>query len=278
MQVFAAWLLVLGTVDDPGFGGVTEAAPEGPASGYTDDDDEGPPPANVEPASTSTPTADPDVDASLSGAGDFPGAGASRSLQRFPDAPTAAPTDAPTSLELELNRAGLDPNRHPLLALRVEVARARRAFEDGRQHGLYSLRDEEAAWRAAEAILLDVERIALHRMNTCLTRQGKNVVVKNYRMTAAGPVALSTQELLAHASPVDPDGCSRLSLIDDAVVRRVRRAHEIARELTERRFGFHEMAERRALEAEQATLRKELAREDLPILSLPGGMDPHRSR
>jgi hypothetical protein len=275
MQVFAAaWLLVLGMVDEPGFGGVTEEAPEAAANGYADDDP--PPRVDEEPAATATPTAD--VDASVSRAGDFPGGGSSRSLEPFPESPIAESTDAPTSLEVELKRGGLDPSRHPLLALRVEVARARRAFEDGRQHGLYSLRDEEAAWRAAEAILVDVERIALHRMNTCLTRQGKNVAVKNYRMTAAGPVALSTQELLAHASPIDPDGCSRISLIDDAVIQRVRRAHALGHELSTRRFGYHEMAERRALEAEQATLRKELAREDLPILSLPGGQDPHRSR
>jgi hypothetical protein len=102
--------------------------------------------------------------------------------------------------------------------------------------------------------------------------------VKNFRMTPAGPIRLSTQELLAQASPVDPDGCGRIFLVDDALVQRVRRAHALRQELSTRRFGFHDMAERRALEAEQAALQKELAKEDLPIISLPGALDPHQLR
>jgi len=244
--------------DDVGFGGAPAPAvdvTEEPGEEAVDDD--------------SAPATRP---------GDFVTGAGSRTLAAFPEpkAEDVAPTTTP--LELELERARLDPAQHPLLALRVEVARARQAFEQGRKNGLYSLKDEEATLRDVEAILVDVERIALHRMNVCMTRQGKNVVVKNFRMTPAGPIRLSTPELLAQASPVDPDGCGRIFLVDEALVARVRRAHALQRELATRRFGFHDMAERRALEAEQAALQKELAKEDLPIISLPGALDPHQPR
>ena len=108
---------------------------------------------------------------------DFKTGAGSKTLKAFPEpvAVDLGPTKTP--LELELERARLDPAQHPLLALRVEVARARQAFEQGRKNGLYSLRDEEANLRESEAVLVDVERIALHRMNVCMTRQGKRVVV-----------------------------------------------------------------------------------------------------
>ena len=51
---------------------------------------------------------------------------------------------------------------------------------------------------------------------------------------------------------------------------------ELRRIFDTRKFSFHEMAERRALEAEQAAILKELGKEDLPIISLPGALDPHQ--
>lgn len=263
------WSLAVVVDDEPGFGGTDPSSDEvasSPPSGGGEDDDGGG--AAVLTPAAPTPPSRPD---------DFQAGAVRRTLERFPEQP-AVDTATPTPLELELARGGLDPGRHPLLALRVEVARARQAYEAGRQHGLYSLRDEEETLSSLEALLADVERIALHRMNVCMTRQGKNVVVRNYRMTAAGPVTLTVQELLAQASPIDPDGCSRISLIDAALIERVRRAHSLTKELSTRRFGFHEMAQRRALEKEHAAVRAELAKEDLPVLSLPGGTDPHRSR
>jgi hypothetical protein len=259
--VFRVFLGSLAADDDVGFGGAP-AVEKDDLDGDVDH-------AEATGAVDDAPTARP---------GDFVTGAASRTLAAFPEPKVEDVALVKTPLELELERARLDPAQHPLLALRVEVARARQAFEQGRKNGLYSLKEEEATLRDVEAILVDVERIALHRMNVCMTRQGKNVVVKNYRMTPAGPVRLSTPELLAQASPVDPDGCGRIFLIDDALVQRVRRAHALRRELSTRRFGFHDMAERRALEAEQAALQKELAKEDLPIISLPGALDPHQRR
>jgi hypothetical protein len=261
--MLALALVFLGTLaadDDVGFGGAATATED-----VADDRD------------------DPEVgdgagDAPAVRPGDFVTGAGSRTLAAFPEPKEADVAPTKTPLELELERARLDPAQHPLLALRVEVARARQAFEMGRRNGLYSLKDEEATLREVEAILVDVERIALHRMNVCMTRQGKTVVVKNFRMTPAGPIRLSTQELLAQASPVDPDGCGRIFLVDDGLVQRVRRAHALQRELSTRRFGFHDMAERRALEAEQAAIQNELAKEDLPIISLPGALDPHQPR
>jgi hypothetical protein len=237
--------------DDVGFGG---AAPE-------------PPDETVDVGEAPEPTPP---------AADFVTGAGSRALAAFPEPKAEDTAPKKTPLELELEAGRMDPAQHPLLALRVEVARARMAVEEGRRGGLYDIKDEEAALTAIEAVLADVERIALHRMNVCMTRNGKNVVVKNYRMTPAGPIRLSTSELLAQASAVDPDGCGRIFLIDEAVVTRVKRAHELRRIFDTRRFGFHDMAERRALEAEQAGILKELAKEDLPIISLPGAVDPHR--
>lgn len=258
MPALVLILTILGTIaadDDVGFGGAPDAS-EAAVPAAVDD---------VEKVPATRP-------------GDFVTGARSPTLAAFPDPKQADVAPTKTALELELERARLDPAQHPLLALRVEVARARQAFEQGRKNGLYSLKDEEAALRDVEAILVDVERIALHRMNVCMTRQGRSVVVKNFRMTPAGPIRLSTQELLAQASPVDPDGCGRIFLVDDALVQRVRRAHALQHELSTRRFGFHDMAERRALESEQAALQKELAKEDLPIISLPGALDPHQPR
>lgn len=253
--MLALALVFLGTLaadDDVGFGGA-------PAAEVVDDADDADDAPAVRP-------------------GDFVTGAGSRTLAAFPEPKEADLAPTKTPLELELERARMDPAQHPLLALRVEVARARQAFEVGRKNGLYSLKDEEATLRDVEAILIDVERIALHRMNVCMARQGKTVVVKNFRMTPAGPIRLSTPELLAQASLIDPDGCSRISLVDEALVQRVRRAHALQQELSTRRFGFHDMAERRALEAEQAAIQKELAKEDLPIISLPGALDPHQPR
>lgn len=208
--------------------------------------------------------------------GDFVTGAGSRTLAAFPEPKAEDLAPKKTPLELELEKARMDPSQHPLLALRVEVARARMIVEDGRKGGLYGIKDEQQALADLEAILADVERIALHRMNVCMTRNGKAVVVRNFRMTPAGPIRLSTPELLAQASAVDPDGCGRIFLVDDALVTRVKRAHALRKIFETRTFGYHDMPERRALEAEQATILKALSTEDLPIISLPGALDPHR--
>ena len=94
-------------------------------------------------------------------------------------------------------------------------------------------------------------------------------------MTPAGPIRLSTPELLAQTSAVDPDGCGRIYLIDQALVTRVRRAHEVKTILETTKFPFHQMAERRAYEAELKALEGELGKEDLPIMTMPGAVDPY---
>jgi hypothetical protein len=176
---------------------------------------------------------------------------------------------------IELDKARLDPTQHPLLQMRVEVARAEAELRIIQQKGLYGSREQEARVSELRALLVDIERIALHRMNVCMTRQGKSVVVKNFRMTPAGPIRLSTPELLAQTSAVDPDGCGRIYLIDQALVTRVRRAHDVKIILATTKFPFHQMAERRAYEAELKALERELAKEDLPIMTMPGAVDPY---
>ncbi len=259
MSTLALLLLcALAADDEAGFGGSADVADDVDVS--ADDD--------------SAAIVD-DVAAPAERAGDFVTGSLSRTLPSFPEPTEAATAPQKTPLELELERARMDPAQHPLLMVRVEAARARMALEDGRKGGLFSLRDEEAAVAKADAILADVERIALHRMNVCMTRQGKQVVVKSVRMTAAGPVRLTTAELLAQASPVDPDGCGRIFLVDQALVDRIRRAHELQQILTTTKFGYHEVKIRRELEREQEAIQKALANEDLPIISMPGLADPY---
>ncbi len=176
-----------------------------------------------------------------------------------------------TKLEDELARAHLDPARHPLLQLRVDVARLHDELAAAEARGLTSARGVEERHAAAAALLADVERIALHRLQRCVVRTGQPVAaVKNHRMTAGGAVALSTSELLGQASVLDPPGCARIDLIDQAVVDRVRRARAVRIELRDRTFPFHRLDERRALEAEGKALAKQLADDGLAVVLIPG--------
>ena len=99
--------------------------------------------------------------------------------------------------------------------------------------------------------------------------------MKNVRMTAAGPVRLSTAEVMAQTSAIDPDGCSRIDLVDQALVDRLRRAHDVKNTLMTVPFPYARIAERWALENELKKIEKELALEDLPVLSVPGLKDPY---
>lgn len=193
----------------------------------------------------------------------------------FPTTPTEPPPRKKTSLEIELEKARLDPARFPLIQLRVDVARLDADRLEAESRGLSAATSIKEELGRVRAILVDVERIAMHRMNVCVTRQGKRAVVKNYKMTAAGPVRLSTQELIAQTSGIDPEGCARFELIDAAVVTRVRRAHELRQILKTTTFPFHKLDDKRALEKEQQALLKELGKEDLPVISLTGGVDPY---
>jgi hypothetical protein len=191
----------------------------------------------------------------------------------FPEAPPPLPTPKKTRLEEELERARLDPARFPLIQLRVDVARLDAQRAELENQGRSAAQEVRTELEATKAILVDVERIALHRMNVCATRNAKGTSVKNYRMTAAGPVRLSTSEMLAQTATVDPDGCARIELVDRAVVDRVKRAHELRKILATTTFPFHKLDDKRALEREQKALLAELAKEDVPVISLAGGRD-----
>ncbi len=199
--------------------------------------------------------------------------GGSSTLSSFPETPPAPLPPKKTKLEEELERARLDPARFPLIQLRVDVARLDAQRIDLENQGRTAAQDVRKQLEAAQAVLVDVERIALHRMQVCANRNGSATQARNFRMTAAGPVRLSTNELLAQAGSVDPDGCARIELVDAAVVTRVKRAHELRQVLATREFPFHKLDDKRALEREQKALLAELAKEDLPVISLVGGRD-----
>ena len=267
-------LLAAPQADEPGFGGASNEAATDPVAAAGDVGEPGEPGT-----ATDDGTASLDLSAAtpLPARSEFVGAAGGRTLAVFPtDTPPQPPFKTP--LEIELEKAHLDPTQHPLLQLRVDVARARAELATIQQKGLFGAREQEATVADVVALLADVERIAMHRMNVCMTRQGKASVVKNFRMTPAGPVHLSTAELLAQTNAVDPDGCGRIYLIDQALVTRVKRAHEVKTILETTKFSFHEMAQRRALEGELKLLEKELAKEDVPIMTMPGAADPYGRR
>ncbi len=193
-----------------------------------------------------------------------------------PPAPVIRAIEPPkkTAIELELERAKIDPARYPLIQLRVDVARAEMAVKEFEGRGLTQARDAEEHLAEAKGLLVDVERIAMHRMQVCLARQGIKSEVKNFRMTPGGAVRLTNQEMLAQASAIDPPSCARTDLIDQALVDRVRRAQELEHTLETVNFPYHRVAERRALEVELKKLKAELAKEDLPVITAVGAKDP----
>ena len=175
-----------------------------------------------------------------------------------------------TKLELELQKAQLDPQRYPLLQLRVDLARLALKLDLAERKGLAAARDVEERWVEARALLADVERVAMFRMNRCAERAGRRSAIKTWRVTAGGAVALTTDELVAQASALDAPGCARIDLIDAAVVEKVRRARFLKATLPKMNFSFHELDRRRALEDELAALKKELAAEGGPALLVDG--------
>jgi hypothetical protein len=57
------------------------------------------------------------------------------------------------------------------------------------------------------------------------------------------------------------------------VVDRVKHAHDLRKILATTTFPFHKLDDKRALEREQKALLAELAKEDVPVISLAGGRD-----
>jgi len=175
-----------------------------------------------------------------------------------------------TTLEVELARAGIDPARYPLVQLRVDEARLAAALAQAEARGLASAREVEARWLATRALLVDVERIALFRMHRCAARAGQATKIQSYRMTAGGPITLTTSELIAQASAVDPAGCARIELVDEDTVERARRARSLKTTLPTVAFAFHELDKRRALEDELKALLRALRAEGVERIVVPG--------
>lgn len=210
-----------------------------------------------------------------------PEAKALRAKMQAADAAAKAPPPPPpkTQLEKELEKARLDPTL-PLLALRIDVARVQEEIARLEKAGTGGRAKEEAELRLVEVTrTLDaVERIAIHRMDVCSQRRGNKPIVKNFRMTAGGPVLLTASDMMAQLPIVDPEGCERIFLVDAEVVARVKRREELTRTLATKTFGYHEVAQRKALEKELSDIDKALAREAIPALSAPGVRDPYGGR
>lgn len=252
--MYALPLLLLLGADEPGFGGAAPSAPTHAA------------PAAAAPSSTDESAAenaaehnddDPEqaalrarLDAALKTDGSPQG--------------TVAAKPRRTRLEEELDKAGLDASL-PLLAFRIEVQRAELQHEElketrQRPEVLQASEDQLAAVHAMSDL---VERIALARLVKCSRSIGAEVKVKNYRMTSGGPVMLSTAEVLEQVPLGDPEGCERIVLMDAPTIDKVRRLFAVRAELKTRNFGFHEVAARRGLEAEERALGHELEQQAL---------------
>lgn len=165
------------------------------------------------------------------------------------------------ALKLE---AGLDATL-PLLAFRIEVARAELLHDElkGTRQRPEVLQASEDKLAAVHAMSDLVERVALARLVKCSRSIGAEVKVKNYRMTPGGPVMLSTAEVLDQVPLGDPEGCERIVLMDASTLDKVRHLFAIRAELKTRNFGFHEVAARRALEAEERALAHDLEQQAL---------------
>jgi hypothetical protein len=186
----------------------------------------------------------------------------------------AAAARPKTKLEQELEKARIDMSL-PLLQVRIAVARAQQDIDDLEKKGVGGDRKEAAVAALAEAQSVDddVERIALHRMDVCLQRRGKKSIIKNYRMTAAGPVLLTVGEMMRLLPIVDPVGCERVYAVDKDVVARVVRVHELKKILAATDFGYARVDERKKLEKELADVEALLAKDATPALSAPGVRD-----
>ena len=244
--MFALPILLLLGADEPGFGGAAPSAPASSAPGVAADegtaDD-----ADVDPEQAALRAR---LDAALKLEG------GSR--------PRAEAPARRTKLEGELDRAGLDA-RLPLLAFRIEVARAELLHDElkGTRQRPEVLQASEDKLAAIHAMSDLVERVALARLVKCSRSIGAEVKVKNYRMTPGGPVMLSTAEVLDQVPLGDPEGCERIVLMDAPTLDKVRHLFAIRAELKTRNFGFHEVAARRALEAEERALAHDLEQQAL---------------
>ncbi len=171
----------------------------------------------------------------------------------------AMPPPRRTKLEDELARAQLDATL-PLLAFRVEVARAELALEELLSQGARPERVQAAEEQLTSLRGMSdlIERIALARLSSCTRALGQPLTVKTWRMTAGGPVALTAKEMVEQVPNGDPEGCERITLMDADTIARVRRLFELRAELATRSFGYHAVAERKRLEGERAALERAL--------------------
>jgi hypothetical protein len=189
-------------------------------------------------------------------------------------APLAEPPKK-TKLEEEYAKAKLDASL-PLLALRIEAERAQDAVKALEDKGVGGDRKDEAQAKMDEskAILDEIETIAIHRMDVCSQRKGNKPLIKNYKMTAGGPIMMTSQEALNALPRVDPVGCERINLVDDKLVARVKRKHELTKILAAKDFGWDGVDQRRVLEKELAAVEQELKNDQIPVLAAPGAKDP----
>jgi len=160
-----------------------------------------------------------------------------------------------------LDGARASQKQTPLVRLRWAV----RTFDDDATRAEAALRagisdaDARDAARALyasrKAVLDDVEVMGLRLRERCMRARGESA-----KLPALLPrgirVSRDTEAIGLLLGFADPEGCDRQVLVDDNVIARIERLHEIERIAPE--LGYHRLAERRALESERDAILDDL--------------------
>ena len=158
----------------------------------------------------------------------------------------------------------------PLAQARDAYAALIQEEESLRRKGATSteLRTFRRGLRLEQLVMLHLEELAYRRMQRCIAehRLPPITTVKTHRMTSAGPIPLTGEELAAFGPQIEPYPCERVRVVDEDLVSSLRRYYVVSRSLHEDDFGWNQRDQRAALTKEKKVLVKKLQPDD-PLLS-----------
>lgn len=194
--------------------------------------------------------------------------------------PAASPTGRSTTTSLPATPAPTSSPKSPFDALPLASPGATPPLVDVREKWA-ALKDDETRLRRQggttpellrtrralqlESLVLNhLEEIALRRMQRCIAEHRLPPVpkVQTQRMTAAGPIPLTVEELAATGPRIEPYPCERVRVVDAALVSTLRRYYDVSRQIHEDTLGWHRRDERSALKKEHEELLQALASDD----------------
>lgn len=195
-------------------------------------------------------------------------------LERRPEAvpeEPAAPAPEPRTERLGPAQRALaevrrDKKPFPLVELRGRVAAVASELEairsDPKRVKEREPKERELAF--LDGVLRHVEKEAFERMRRCLSRRRMPLPepFKDYRMTPAGKVPLTREEIAAQGPTVDKYPCERVRVTDAETIAKITRLHEVERLLDEGDFGWARRDEKAALDKERRALVDEIDGDD----------------